>query len=145
MSAPESPGAMDSAALAQRYGTARPGRRRLVVALVAVLGLVAGGWIAWVVSVEGRPMVRSNLVFYSTAGNHQVSTRFTVVRRSTEVTARCVVRAFAADHSVVGELNVPVGPGGTTQSTLARTVRTERAATSVEMVGCTAPGQDRPR
>ena len=38
------------------------------------------------------------------------------------------------------------GDGLTTEQTeRLETIRTERRATSVENVGCTAPGQDRPR
>jgi hypothetical protein len=41
----------------------------------------------------------------------------------------------AADHAVVGELTVRVPPGSGT-ARLRATVRTERRATSVDLVGC---------
>jgi hypothetical protein len=44
------------------------------------------------------------------------------------------------DHSVVGELTVAVDSGPAT-STVRSTVRTERRATGVELLGCTAPDQ----
>ena len=54
--------------------------------------------------------------------------------------ASCTLRAFAEDHSTVGELAFePVD--GRNEVTL----RTERRATSVTLLGCTAPGQPRPR
>ena len=56
------------------------------------------------------------------------------------VVASCTLRAFAEDHTVVGELVFAPKGGKSDQS-----VRTERRATSVELLGCTAPGQNRPR
>jgi len=60
------------------------------------------------------------------------------------VRASCLLRAYAEDHSVVGELPVPVESGAPTRSVVA-TVRTERRATAVELVGCSAPGQEERR
>ena len=52
--------------------------------------------------------------------------------------------ASGADHSVVGELNFRVS--GVSGAILREVeVRTEREATTVELIGCTAPGQTRPR
>jgi hypothetical protein len=131
--------------LLERYG-ARPGARRPllvgVVALVAVLGLV---WLAWVMLFHGRPAVSSDLVGFDVAGEHAATARYTVARRDDDVTASCLLRAYADDHSVVGELTVPVGPDEPTTTTLRSTVRTERRATTVELVGCTAEGQERRR
>ena len=64
--------------------------------------------------------------------------------RSSDVSASCLLRAFSADHSVVGELNFKVaGESGTTLRKV--TLRTEREATSVELIGCTTADQRRPR
>jgi hypothetical protein len=78
------------------------------------------------------------------SGQHAVTARFTVVRRDAGVEASCLLRAFASDHSIVGELNVPVA-GGDPVSTLSSTVRTEREATTVDLVGCTTAGQRQAR
>ena len=56
--------------------------------------------------------------------------------------ASCTLRAFAEDHSTVGELRWTPGPASGREEL---TIRTERRATSVEGVGCTAQGQSRPR
>ena len=56
------------------------------------------------------------------------------------VDASCTVRAYAADHSTVGEVTYTPEQGRNTVA-----VRTERRASSVENIGCTAPGQPRPR
>jgi hypothetical protein len=131
--------------LATRYGTPSPVRRRLLVPLVALLGLAFLGWVAWAAFEHGDPEVTSDLVSFEVVDQHSATATFRVVRRTPEVKASCLLRAQAADHTTVGELNVPVGPGGERSGTLTRTVRTEREATTVEAVGCVAPGQARPR
>ena len=130
--------------LSERYGTPSRARRPLVIAGVAALALVGLAWLVWVMLFHGRPQVTSEMVGYDVAGQHATVARFTVVRRDAGVSASCLLRAYAADHSVVGELTVPVRSGPTV-STLSARVRTEREATGVDLVGCTAPGQKQPR
>ena len=132
--------------LSTRYGTPSRWRRPAVLGVVAVLVAALAAWLVWVVAIHGRPQVASELVSYDVqAGEHSVRTSFAAVRRSADVKAACLLRAYAADHAVVGETTVTVGPGGPTSSTTATTIRTERRATSVELVGCTADGQPQPR
>jgi hypothetical protein len=126
--------------LTDRYGAPSRARRPLVVAGVALLAVVALGWVVWVALFHGRPEVTSALVGFDAGDQHAATARFTVVRRDTDVRASCLLRALAADHSVVGELTVPVASGAEVR-TLSADVRTERQATTVELVGCTAPGQ----
>ena len=45
---------------------------------------------------------------------------------------------LSADHTVVGELSFTVGSSSPTTTTLERSVRTERRATTVELTGCSA-------
>lgn len=130
--------------LATRYGTSTPSRR-LVVAVAAVLAAVFLGWLAWVMLDVEDPEVTSELSGFEVVDGHAATATFTVVRRTPEVAASCLLRAQSADHAVVGELNVPVGPGGPEVQKLTETVRTEREATTVEMVGCRAEGQTRRR
>jgi hypothetical protein len=115
-----------------------------VVAVVATVAVAGLAWLAWVVVVHGRPEVTSQMIGFDVRGQHAVSATFTVTRRDTAVRASCLLRAFADDHAVVGELSVPV-VSGATDTRLSRTVRTERAATTVDLVGCTATGQRSPR
>jgi len=110
-----------------------------------VLALAFLGWLSWVMLEHGDPEVTSRLTSFEVVDEHSATATFTVVRRTAEVRASCLVRAQAPDHSVVGELNVAVGPGGERTQTLTETVRTEREATAVEMVGCRAEGQNRRR
>ncbi|CAN5437340.1 hypothetical protein BH10ACT10_BH10ACT10_03890 [soil metagenome] len=131
-------------ALAERYGTPSRHRRPLVIAGVAALALVGLAWLLWVVLFHGRPQVTSEMVGFDIDGQHAAVARFTVVRRDATVPASCLLRAYADDHSVVGELTVPVD--STVEAVnLSSTVRTERRATTVDLVGCTAPGQRAPR
>jgi hypothetical protein len=90
---------------------------------------------------HGRPEVTSQLVGYDVQGEHAATATYTVVRRDSGVRASCLLRALAEDHAVVGELTVPVTSGPTTVR-MRSTVRTERRAGSVELVGCNTP--DRP-
>ena len=123
--------------LADRYGAPSRARRPLVLALIAVLVVAAAAWLAWVLVLHGGPQVTSELVGYDVHGEHSTTVSFTVVRRSPQVRASCLVRAQAADHAVVGELTVPVTSGPATRRVTA-TLRTERRATGVDVVGCTA-------
>jgi hypothetical protein len=108
--------------LATRYGTPNANRRRLLVSGVAALALVFVGWVAWAALFHGDPEVTSDLVSYDVVDEHT-----------------------ATDHATVGELNVRIAPGGDRVQTLSKTVRTEREATTVDVVGCVAEGQKRPR
>ncbi len=131
--------------LATRYGTRSRGGRRLLLAGVTVVALVFLGWLAWVIADQTDPHVTSDMVSFEVVDEHAATATFTVARRTSDVTATCLLRAQAPDHSIVGELNVPVGPGGERRQTLTETVRTERKATTVDLIGCVAEGQNRPR
>jgi hypothetical protein len=130
--------------LATRYGRpSRSGRRAGVAALV-VLAVAAAAWLAWAAVSHSTPAVRSQLVAFEVRSEHEATARVTVVREAEDIRASCRLRAVAEDHAVVGELTVEVDGGSRTQ-TLRPSIRTERRATTVDLVGCTAPGQPRPR
>lgn len=130
--------------LDERYGTATAGARTRVVVAVAVVLVGAGlSWLVWVMLQYGRPDVQSSLVSFDTRGEHATVATFEVVRSEADVEASCLLRAFAADHAIVGEANVVVGPGGPLREQLTETIRTEREATAVEAVGCRTPDQPR--
>ena len=126
--------------LAERYGTGSRRRRPVVVALAVVLLLAGAAWVTWAAGHHGRPSVTSQLAAYQVRGEHAVRTTFTVTRRDPRVAASCLLQAVAADHSGVGELTVPVR-SGPASSRVSATLRTERRATTVELLGCTAPDQ----
>ncbi len=130
--------------LADRYGTASPARRRTVILASGVIGVLALSWLAWAAWFQGTPDVQSSLRSFEVLDTHSVRAEVAVKPRSSEVSASCLLRAFSADHSVVGELNFKVA--GETGTTLRKvTLRTEREATSVELIGCTTADQPRPR
>ena len=130
--------------LADRYGRPAPWRQRAVLVGSALVGVLALAWLAWSTLFHATPAVSSELVGWEVVDDHAVTARIDVVLRGDEdgagLRASCAVRAYAADHAVVGEATfVPRDGRNVVQ------VRTERRATSVESVGCTTPDQQRPR
>ena len=125
--------------MAQRYGAPAP--RWVVLAVAAVIATVGLGWLVWVMLVHARPLAQSDTVSFRVLGEHRAEATFVVVRRSREVEASCLLRAQAPDHTIVGERTLVVGASRPATSTLTRSLRTERRATSVSVVGCTAEGQ----
>jgi hypothetical protein len=130
--------------LAERYGAPSRSRRPLLVAVVAVLAVAGGAWLVWVVAFHSRPEVSSQLVAYDVQGQHAATATWTVVRRSADVAASCRLQALSADHAVVGERTVVVA-SGPTSARFTTTVRTERRAGSVQLVGCTTKDRPAPR
>ena len=134
------------AGLEERYGVPRPGVRRAVVggsALVAVLGL---SWLGWTAYVHSTPRVASEIVSFRVLDEHQVTARVDVRVADADVAGSCTLRAFAEDHTIVGEARFEVGGARFVDGArIARAIRTERRATAVELLGCTAPDQPRPR
>ncbi len=130
--------------MSDRYGAASPARRRLVILVSGVVGLVALMWLAWATWFESTPDVQSSLRTFDVVDSHSVKASVALHLRDEDVKASCRVRAYGNDHSVVGELNFTVtGVSGSTRRDV--TFRTERGATSVEVVGCTTEDQSRPR
>lgn len=130
--------------LAERYGAPPPSRRPVLVVVLAVVAMTGLTWAVWVWLFHSSPEVTSSLTGYDVASEHSAVATYTVARRTTGVSASCLLRAYAADHNVVGELSVTVGSGPATAS-MRTELRTERRASSVELVGCTAPGQSQQR
>jgi hypothetical protein len=131
--------------LASRYGSPNRTARFTLLAVVVLVVAALLGWLVWVMVVHSRPLVHSQTVSYQVVDDHAATARFAVVRREAEVRASCLLRAYAEDHAVVGEANVPVAAGVPLRTTVEATVRTERRATSVELLGCTSEGQSRRR
>jgi hypothetical protein len=126
--------------MAERYAAPPAWRRRATIVAVALVALVGLGWLAWAAYEESNPQVQSQLVGYHVVDEHSVTARIDVSVASGTSGASCTVEALADDHSVVGELHFRP-----TSGTNEVTVRTERVATSVDVPGCVADGQSRPR
>jgi hypothetical protein len=135
---------VETPVLQERYRG--PSRLHRVVAGVVIAGLVASGvgFIGWSVFVQSTPEVTSQLTSFTFPNEHLAVATFTVKRKSQSTQATCELVAFAADHAVVGEQSVRVVDGPEQQAFRAE-IRTERAATSVDLKGCTTPDQLRPR
>ena len=130
--------------MAGRYGGQTPRRRRAVIVASGVVGVLALAWLAWAGWSQITPDVESNLQSFEVVDSHSVEATVVVDVRAEDVTANCLVRAVGTDHSVVGERNFEVtGDSGASRHDV--TLRTERRATSVELIGCTSPDQSRPR
>ncbi|NYE35456.1 hypothetical protein F4692_000560 [Nocardioides cavernae] len=134
------PSSGSAQSLADRYGAPAPWRRPMTIALVAVLAVVGLTWLAWTAWFHGTPEARSEVVSFEVTGDHEVTARVDVRLSDDGVDARCRVRALAEDKNTVGEVVFTPVDGANDV-----VIRTERRATSVEKLGCTAPGQPRPR
>ena len=130
--------------IAGRYGGQRSQRHRAAIVASGVVGVLAVAWLAWAGWSQSTPDVESNLESFEVVDNHSTEATVVVNIRSDNVTANCLVRAIGTDHSVVGERNFQVtGNSGASRHDV--TLRTERRATSVNVVGCTSADQSRPR
>ncbi|MEJ7794950.1 MAG: DUF4307 domain-containing protein [Nocardioides sp.] len=125
--------------LVERYGAPSPVRRRLVLVAIGLVVVVLAGWLVWTTLFHASPAVESQLAAYDIVDDNR-ATALVSVSLEDGVVASCTLRAFADDHSTVGELAFEPVDGRNDV-----TVRTERRATSVTLLGCTAPGQPRPR
>lgn len=106
--------------------------------MVAIVFLV---WLAWVAWFHGTPSAESELVTYEVTSDSGAVAHIDVQLDDADgVDASCRVRAFAEDHTTVGEISFKP-----TQGRNDITIRTERRATSIDLIGCTTPDQDRPR
>ena len=126
--------------LADRYGAPSPVRRRVLVGVVAVVAALFLGWLAWTAVFHATPAVESELTSYDVVDDGSASAVVIVSLADEDVAASCRIRAYADDHTTVGELAFEPVDGRNDV-----TLRTERRATSVTLLGCTAPGQPRPR
>lgn len=133
------------ALLAERYGAGRNRSGRVAFVVGALLSALFLGWLAWATWDHARPTLSSEFVGFQVIDEHTVEVRFDVRRKDAGANGTCLLRALAEDHSLVGEAVIPVEPDERLTARMTRSIRTERRATSVELVGCTAPGQSRPR
>jgi hypothetical protein len=126
-----------------RYGAPAPWRRTALITASVALALAFLAWLSWSVYEHATPQVTSELETFSIEDDHTVTAVLVVHLDSSDVKASCTLRAYAEDHTTVGELTFTPDPSKGRRQV--ETIRTERRATSVDKVGCTAPGQDRPR
>ena len=125
--------------LTERYAAPAPWIRRALVGAAALVAAVFLAWIAWVAWTHGTPSVESELVGFEVASD-SAAVATVDVQLEDGVIADCRVRAVAEDITTVGEISFTPEQGRNDV-----TIRTERRATSIQLIGCTTPDQQRPR
>lgn len=130
-------------ALAERYGAPSASRRRVLLIATLTLAVMFLAWLTWAVIGHTQTEVTSELEGFSVIDDSTVSVVLVVSRDEDAVDASCRLRAVAEDHATVGELAFSPDPGAGRRHVVE--IRTERRATAVESLGCTAEGQSQPR
>jgi hypothetical protein len=126
--------------LADRYGAPARWQRPVIIGVAALLAVVGLGWLVWTAWFHSTPEVSSEVITFEVTSDYEIRARVDVRLDDGVQDASCRVRALSEDKTAVGELAfAPVA--GTNEVV----IRTERRATTVEKLGCTAEGQPRPR
>lgn len=129
-----------SARIAQRYGGGSAWGRSVLLGAGALIVAALIGWFVWVVWVHSHPKVGSSMDSWELDGPNAVKVTVDVHIYDAAAHPTCTVLAYAEDHSTVGKHSFRPISGRQTI-----TLRTERAATSVDWRGCTAAGQRNPQ
>ena len=126
--------------LTERYAAAPAWRRPATITAVVVLAAAGLTWLVWAAFVQSTPKVTSQLIGWEIVDAHSLTARVDVgIARGTTHPV-CTVQALASDHTIVGQLRfTPVDGSNRVR------VQTSRTATSVDVPGCLADGQDQPR
>ena len=132
-----------SHSLPQRYGAPPRWRRYLLIGLVVVaVGSLAAVW-TWITIAQSDPPVSSELITSEIVDDHTATAVIRVEWGDEPVDAECTVRAIAPDKASVGQQTFVPDPDDGPDHDV--TIATERRATAVENIGCTADDQPRPR
>jgi hypothetical protein len=122
--------------MAERYGTHRPGRRLTLIVVTVLVGGACLGWLAWAAWFQANPGIQAAVTAFDIKGQHRVDATVEIRLRDRSVVGTCLLRASAKDHTVVGELDFRVRDGAE-RGQQVFPVRTERLATTVEIIRCT--------
>jgi hypothetical protein len=114
----------------------------MVVASLIVIALAA--WLVWAIGGNADPAVSSQEVSKDESSAHEAWITYQIKYGDGPVDATCSVRALAADGEEVGRTSFHPSRSATPDHTYRLTFRTTRMASSIEWLGCTAPGQPRP-
>jgi cytoskeletal protein RodZ len=110
--------------------------------VVAVVVGFAAVW-TWITLVQSDPPVSSELLTSEIVDDHTATAVVRVEWGDDPVDATCTVRAIAQDKAVVGQQAFEPDPDAGPDYRVE--IATERRATAVENIGCTAEDQPRPR
>jgi len=133
------PSSEDAARVARRYAAGPARGRKIWLGAVALVFVALVVWTVWAFWVHVHPKVNSAVSTWHVEGQNAVKVVVDVKIYDTADAplVRCTALAYADDHSTVGEASFRPIQG---QQTI--TIRTVRQATSVDWLGCTAPGQN---
>ncbi len=118
--------------LSDRYGRSPSRWRPLRHLTVAVIVLASAWWVVWAMLEYSLPDVKGEVVTFEVIDEHSVEATLDIVLAD-GVEATCRLRSMAEDKNTVGDLSFTPHAGRNTV-----TVRTERRATSVDLINCTA-------
>ena len=121
--------------LPRRYGGTPP-RRRTPVVLGTLFALALLAWAVWAMSATDGNGLDASVSSYRVVSSHEVQVRISAHFGDDRSDGSCLVRATASDHTVVGELNLTTDELRRAQGSWIQ-VRTERRATTAEVVRCT--------
>jgi Domain of unknown function (DUF4307) len=134
----------DPSDLSERYGSTSPRQRVIATVLIVVVAVSSVGFVGWTALFHSTPEVQSRMTYFDFPDDRTAVARLTVVRDAPDTIATCVLRAVSEDFAIVGETEITVTTGPTTQAVEVE-IPTERRATTVTTDGCTSNGQQRPR
>ena len=106
-----------------------------------IAGLLGGvvsfllGWLVWAALSHSRQDVGALVESFDVRSPHQVAVTVLITRTSSAA-VHCTVAAIASDHATVGQRVLRLPPGSSGTSRVSALVRTEREATTVDVVGC---------
>lgn len=125
----------DRARIAARYPAAR-GRRPILLALVALLTVLLGGWMVWAGLHGATKPVEADLTSFHDGGEHEIHADLRVQRRDPSKAAVCTIKATAQEGARVGELDAHIPPGTEKIIRQRVTVKTVNKAVSVNVESC---------
>ena len=130
--AAESPAPVPS--LPPRYG-GRPRRRVVPIVLGTLFALALLAWAIWAGLASGDQGIDASVTSYRVVDSHQVQVKISAHFKDADTEGTCLVRATAADHTIVGELNITADELRANRGSWIP-IRTERRATTAELVRC---------
>jgi hypothetical protein len=118
----------------ERYGARDPRRRVLLIAATSVLAVVFLAWLAWAAVFHSTPAIDASVAAFDVVDTHEVRVRLQA-RLDDDAEGDCLIRATASDHTNVGERHVSADELRAQEGEWI-SLRTERRATTVELVRC---------
>ena len=132
-----------SASLDQRYGARSRGRRILLLVLATAVSVAFLGCLVWTMLFHANPEISSEEIGHEIVSDHLATIDVQIEMDDGLDDPECSLRAISHDKAIVGETTYRPDPDDGPRHTIE--VRTERRATTVEWLGCKAPGQPRYR